>query len=232
MQQFEEKLVLKDYLFHGLSYEVLDESTIKISLHKLVNIIRAGGILSRQKIKECYGDKYFDKLSKNLLELNWNGEDYISICKFLTDDKDATYVSEAYRLFCRDGITLIIDKSILNSAEIDKYGNFQDGEIRVKDKIDLTYVKGILIHILSPSTIIKHQKNKNVPPQEIQKHIEEVYNSGLNQVFQILSHYNLNLPLYSSHNARLIKPYQQTLNEITSEGITLTELTNEDTLSK
>lgn len=232
MHQFEEKLVLKDFLYHGLSYEILDNSTIKISLHKLVNIIRAGGILSRQKIKEQYGDKYFDKLSKNLLELNWNGEAYVSICKFLTDDKDATYVSEAYRLFCRDGITLIIDKSILNSAEIDKYGSFQDGEIRVKDEIPLTYVKGILINILSPSTTIKHQKNKGVPTPEIQKHIEEVYNNGLNQVFQILSHYNLDLPLYSSHNGRLIKTYDETLQELNNVGITPTDLTNEEVLSK
>lgn len=216
MHKKEGKLDLTKFLFHGLYYEELNPSNLNIYLQKLVDIIRAGGILSRQKVKELYGEDYFEILGNNLIDLNWNGEEFVSICKFLTDDKDATYHSEAYRLFCSKGITLIIDKSILNSSEIDNFGRFEDGEIRIKDKIDLSYMKGILINTMNPSTIIKHYIKRGISSEEIKNSMECLYNEGINQVFEILNQYKINLPLYSSVNARIIKPFKVILEEISS----------------
>lgn len=218
MKEFDEKLDSKNVLFHGLTTEVLSLQELELCLDKFERIIQTNAILSRSQIVKEFGKEYFEKAKENYCTVNWNGDDYVCVCKFLTDYEGCTFTSEAYRLFCRDGLALIVDKSVLNNAELDKLGQFQDGEIRIKDKIDFKYVKGILIDRLNPKSIAERKKSvKNFSREETEEWLEGIYADAINQVFDVLEKYNLNLPVYSSHNGKIIKPLNEVLNEVYGE---------------
>ena len=218
MKEFKEKLDFENVLFHGLTDEFLSLQVLDLCLDKFERIIQTNGILSRKQIIKEFGMEYFEKAKENYCTVNWNGNDYVCVCKFLTDYEGCTFTSEAYRLFCKNGFALIIDRFVLNNAEFDVCGQFQDGEIRIKDKIDFKYVKGILIDRLNPKSIAEHKKDiRNFSREETEDWLKDIYENELNSIFEILNKYNLNLPIYSSHNGKIIKPLNQVLDEVYGE---------------
>ena len=224
MIDFDEKVVFKNFFFHGLTCECLSLQELELCLDKFRRIVYANAILSRKQIIKVFGKEYFEEAKEKYCTVNWNGDDYVCLCKFLTDCEGCTFTSEAYRLFCRDGLALIIDKAVLNDAELDRFGQFQDGEIRIKDKIDFKYVKGILIDRLNPKSIAEHKKNlRNFTREETEEWLKDIYADGINQVFEVLKKYNLNLPVYSSSNGKIIRPLNEVLNEIYCEETTLSQ---------
>lgn len=212
MKKFDEKIDFDSVLFHGLTqYEGVERP--KLSLQRLVNIIRANGILSRKKVKETYGMNNYKKWEKEYCRLNWNGEDYISVCR--KDGKSKVCNSVAYRIFVENGVALILDNTILNKLEVNMTGQLEDGEIQVKDKIDLKYVLGITVPVLNPKNVAIHKKEvRHYTREETEEWCKSYYEGVIEQIYKILDHYNLDIPIYSINNGKIIKPLQEVLDEV------------------
>ena len=100
----------------------------------------------------------------------------------------------------------------------------EDGEIRIKDKIDFKYVRGILIDRLNPTKIAEHKKNvRNYTRKQTEECLSTYYEDGINKLFEILDKYNLDLPIYSSQNGEIIKTLEEVLNYVYSNESILSQ---------
>lgn len=167
-----------DYFYHGLCgfsicvcnhYFVIDRS-----LKQLESIFRTGGIYSRNYLKR--------------FEVNYdhrpvyNGDDYISLCikepfSFEFEGINEGFESAFVNYVFSNKISLMIDKDIVFDHEFRTYNKqyLLPGERQVKDKIDISSIKGIMISFDS----------------EDYTYLSYIF------VRELLTKYNLNIPLYN-----------------------------------
>ena len=158
MKKFDEKIDFEKVLFHGLTHYEVGNIKIKIGLQRLINIIRAGGILSRKQVYNTFGEKHYEKWQKEFCRVNWNGADCVSVCK--KSSKLSKKYSEAFRLFVRNSISLILDEKLLQDLELKVDGQLEDGEFQIKNQIDLKYVIGVAVPVFNPTQVAIHKKNE------------------------------------------------------------------------
>ena len=133
-----------------------------------------------------------------------NGKDHISICQkpsFI----EPTKVIESYNCFISSGLSIILDKSILDNPSTTNDFNpkhisdWLDGEYRVKDKINSSYFVGIAIPSSSFEDIA--QSFKNLRHFTLRESIEYVLNSDwfkdLSAIKSFMSYNDIELPIYS-----------------------------------
>lgn len=214
MKKFDEEIDFNSVLFHGLTYHEAGNIRIKIGLQRLINIIRAGGILSRKQVYNTFGEKHYNKWQNEFCRVNWNGDDNVSVCKRKSNNISAKN-SEAFNLFVKNSISLILDSKLLEDLNVDKNSRLEDGEFQIKDKIDLKYLIGIAVPVLNPMEVALHKKNvKEYSRQETEEWIKQYYDYCIDNVFKILKHYNIDLPIYSIRDGNIIKPLNDVLDEV------------------
>ena len=105
--------------------------------------------------------------------------------------------------------------SLLKDLNINDSLNLEDGEIQVKDKIDFKYVIGIAVPILNPTEVALHKKNvRNCTREQTADWLKEYYDYCIEDIFKILNHYNIDLPVYSIADGNIIKPLNEVLDEV------------------
>lgn len=212
MKKVDKKIDFDSVLFHGLTHYEVGNIRLKIGLQRLVNIIRAKAILSRKQLYNLYGDKHFRNWQKDFCRVNWNGVNNVSICE--KKSSNSNKVSEAFRLFVENSISLILDKKLLDELPIYANNQLEDGEFQIQDKIDLKYVIGVAVPVLNPKEVAKHKKSKLYTREETESWIKGYYDYSINDVFKILNHYKLDLPVYSIRDGNVIKPLNEVLDEV------------------
>lgn len=171
--------------FHGLSGNVIvlnaDELVIHTSIIQLEQIIKTGGIYSRNKLKE-HNIEYAHKPVEN-------GDDYVSICVKNPNEDEFTGYNEGFEsafvnYVYLNKIALVIDKNIETKYEFrNKTGTFMlPGERQVKDGISFEDIIGITIMFDDEFSV----------------------NNAANKVGELLSKYNLSIPLLD-RNLKIIQ---------------------------
>lgn len=147
------KIDLDNVLYHGLLHYLSRHPRVDKSITKLNSILKCGAILSRtqQSLILPTLDLPENKYSKVV----WNGLDYISICK--KQGYRPEYPSEAFSQFVESGISIVLDKSVLDKGYI-MPDQKQEGEYQIKDQIEADYFIGITINFLSDKQQAEHTK--------------------------------------------------------------------------
>ena len=202
---------LDKVLFHGLGHNELEDRA-EDSIKSLGNILKTKAILSRKKQKEILPKHNID-VPLYYLPLK-NGDDYICVCKRKSDKKKSKF-SDAFNQFVDDGISLIINPKILKELEI-RNESFQDGEFQIKDEISIDYVIGIAINLHSTVDYIKAErkrfkKGKNLKDTEIE--LDYLY-KNYKEIKDLLFRFNLNLPIYSIEDGKIILSIDEILDEL------------------
>ena len=130
---------LNKYLYHAIGTYLPQKQRV----NRLKAIIDSGAILSENLQNDIF------ELSNSFSQSpKCNGQSHISICQRESFVKEKE-VSESYKLFVNNGISIILDKDLCEDLEVENKFNpsdvweWLDGEYRVKDKISSTYFKGI-----------------------------------------------------------------------------------------
>lgn len=147
------KIDLDNVLYHGLLHYLSRHPRVDKSITKLNSILKCGAILSRtqQSLILPSLDLPENKYSKVV----WNGVDYISICK--KQGYRPEYPSEAFSQFVESGISIVLDKSVLDKGYITP-NQKQEGEYQIKDQIEADYFVGVTINFLSDKQMAEHTK--------------------------------------------------------------------------
>ena len=162
--------------FHGLAGNVVvmnaDELIINLSIEQLDNIIKTGGIFSRNKLKE-HNIEYSHKPVEN-------GNDFVCVCIKNPPKEEFTGYNEGFESSYinyveQNRISLVINKNIENTCTFrDKQGTFMlPGERQIKDGISFKDVIGIAI-------MFENEQSMEEAVQKIEEELEK---------------YNINLPL-------------------------------------
>lgn len=212
MKRFDEEINFNNVLFHGLSHYETGNFKIKIGLQRLANILRSGGILSRKQIYNKFGEKYYERWQKEFCRVNWNGLDNVSVCLKTTKNN---IDSEAFKLFVRNSVSIILDNKVLLDLNVDDTTKLEDGEFQIKNKIDIKYIIGVAVPVFNPKQVAIHKKNeKGWSRKETESWISEYYSYCIDDVFKILNHYNIDVPVYSINDGKIIKPLNIVLDEV------------------
>lgn len=202
---------LNKVLFHGLGHIQLDDRQ-EVSISKLEKIFITKSILSRKKQKEILP-------KHNLIESKYysllkNGDNYICVCKKQSDNKKSKF-SDSFNLFVDEGISLIIHPKILEELEI-REESFQDGEFQVKNEISIDYVIGIAVNLYSSYNFIKGERKRLKKGKDLKDTERELNYSyrTYNKIKELLSKYNINLPIYSIYDGKLVLSVQEILEEL------------------
>lgn len=206
-----EQIDLDKVLFHGLGHNELEDRA-EDSIRRLENILKTKAILSRKKQKEILPKHNID-VPLYYLPLK-NGDDYICVCKRKSDKKKQK-TSDAFNQFVDGGISIIINPNILHELKI-RDESFQDGEFQVKNQIAINYVVGIALNLSSSADFIKHEKKrlkkgKDLKNTEIE--LDYLY-KNYKEVTELLSIYNLDLPIYSIEDGKIILSIDEILEEL------------------
>lgn len=207
----EEQIDLDKVLFHGLGHNELEDRA-EDSLRRLENILKIKAILSRNKQKEILPVYNID-VPLYYLPLQ-NGYDNICVCKRKSDIKKRK-TSDAYNQFVDGGISLIIDAKILKELNI-RDESFQDGEFQVKDKIPINYIIGIAINLSSSYERIKFEKKMLKKGKDLKDTITQldyIY-KNYKEIQKILSRHNINLPIYSIEDGKIILSIDEILEQL------------------
>jgi len=205
------KINLDKVLFHGVTHRDDDElvSRNDLSLKRLDSIFKCGAILSRKEQRKVIA----------LLETEYqfplkNGEDYVCICTRKGKNK-LIKCSDAFYQFIESGISLILDKKLLEDLEI-REESFQDGEIQVKNKIPLKYLVGVAVNCSSDDSWVKHglKVSKRADKQYIEQDLK-YSRSIVEQVRIVLDKNNLqNINIYSLDDGKIITSMENVLSRI------------------
>ena len=144
------KIDLDNVLYHGLAHYLTRNKEEK-SIVRLNSILKCRAILSRTQ--QSLMLRKLNLPENKYAKVVWNGMDYISICKKQGHCPECP--SEAYSDFIETGISIVLDKSILNRCETG-LEEWQEGEFQIKDQIESDYFKGIAINFLSDIQIAEH----------------------------------------------------------------------------
>lgn len=162
--------------FHGLAGNIIisnaDDLIIETSLNQLEQIIKTGGIYSRNKLKE-YNIEYIHKPVEN-------GNDYISVCVKNPNEEEFTGYNEgldsSYNPYIqRNKIALVISDQI-NQTHIFRNPSethMLPGERQIKDGISFENISGITI-------MFNNEESQRIATEKVQALLQE---------------YNIELPL-------------------------------------
>ena len=135
---------LNSVFFHGLE-PLQARNRVKNALEKLECIFQSGAILSRNG-QLSFFDMQTHEFMKNYnkADVNWNGTDYISICKKRSGLYcDANSLAFNNYITGNNAIGIALSNSVLNLADSNRY-LLMDGELQVKDSIPLEYMVAIV----------------------------------------------------------------------------------------
>ncbi len=190
-----EVIDLNECLYHGIGTYWEPEQ----KLNRVRAILDSSAILSEDLQSSDFA--FHNQRSRSP---KCNGKDHISICQkqsFI----EPTKVSESYNCFVSSGLSIILDKSILDNPSTKNEFNpkhisdWLDGEHRVKDKIDSSYFVGIGIPSSSFEDIA--QSFKNLRHFTLRQSIEYILNCGwfkdLSAIKSYMSYNDIELPIYS-----------------------------------
>ena len=147
------KIDLDNVLYHGLLHYLFRHPRVDKSITKLDSILKCGAILSRTQQSLILPTLNLpeNKYSKVV----WNGLDHLSICKKQGHRPECP--SEAFSDFVESGISIVLDKSVLDKGYI-MPDQKQEGEYQIKDQIEADYFIGITINFLSDKQMAEHTK--------------------------------------------------------------------------
>ena len=190
-----QEINLDECLFHGIGTYLEPQQ----KLNRLRAILDANAILSENLQSNDFAFNNSHSRSPKC-----NGRDHISICQ-KPSFVDPTKISESYNCFVSNGLSIILDKSILdNSSTINEFNpkhisDWLDGEYRVKDKINSSYFVGIGIPSRSFEDVA--QSFKNLRHFTLRESIEYVLKSDwfkdLSAIKSYMSYNDIELPIYS-----------------------------------
>lgn len=190
-----EVIDLNECLYHGIGTYLVPQQ----KLNRLRAILDSNAILSENLQSSDFA--FHNQRSRSP---KCNGKNHISICQkpsFIEPLK----TSESYNCFVSSGLSIILDKSILdNPSTINEFNpkhisDWLDGEYRVRDKINSSYFVGIGI----PSSSLEDvaQSFKNLRHFTLRESIEYVLNSDwfkdLSAIKSYMSYNDIELPIYS-----------------------------------
>ena len=141
------RLDLNSVLFHGLEPVEAEQRTEK-SLVKLESILQTGAILSRSgqlSQLDLNTHEFMKKYFNNKFDPNWNGRDYISLCKKRSETM-VNFDSNSFRTYVsgNDGISIALSRNVWDLIDLNRF-MLLDGEFQVKDSIPLDeYMVGIV----------------------------------------------------------------------------------------
>lgn len=147
------KIDLDNVLYHGLLHYLSRHPRVDKSITKLNSILKCGAILSRTQQSSIL--PMLDLPENKYSKVVWNGVDYISICK--KQGYRPEYPSEAFSQFVESGISIVLDKSVLDKGYITP-NQKQEGEYQIKDRIEADYFIGVTINFLSDKQMAEHTK--------------------------------------------------------------------------
>ena len=186
---------LDECLYHGIGTYLEPQQ----KLNRLRAILDSSAILS-----EYLQSSDFAFHNQHSRSPKCNGKNYISICQkpsFVYPSK----TSESYNCFVSSGLSIILDKRILdNRSTINEFNpkhisDWLDGEYRVKDKISSSYFVGIGIPGSSFEDVA--QSFKNLRHFTLRESIEYVLNCNwfkdLSAIKSYMSYNDIELPIYS-----------------------------------
>ena len=194
-KKIQQVINLDDCLYHGIGTYLEPEQ----KLNRVRAILDSNAILS-----ENLQSSDFTFNNQHSRSPKCNGKDHISICQ-KPSFVEPTKVSESYNCFVSSGLSIILDKSILDNPSIINEFNpkhisdWLDGEYRVKDKIDSSYFVGIGI----PSSSLEDvaQSFKHLRHFTLRQSIEYVINSNWFKDFTAIKSYmsynDIELPIFS-----------------------------------
>ncbi len=190
-----QEINLDECLFHGIGTYLEPQQ----KLNRLRAILDANAILSENLQSNDFA--FHNSRSRSP---KCNGRDHISICQ-KPSFVDPTKISESYNCFVSSGLSIILDKSILDNPSTTKefnpkhFSDWLDGEYRVRDKINSSYFVGIGI----PSSSLEDvaQSFKKLRHFTLRESIEYVLNSDwfkdLSAIKSYMSYNDIELPIYS-----------------------------------
>ena len=169
------KLDLEKYYFHSTrGIEMINNN--EMCLKRLESILKSEYILSRKLQKEILNIENKKNFS------NWNGEDYISVCKY--NYNDFGIFGDAYTTLCyASGVTIVLDKNMLNHSIVRKDGKKMLNEIQIKDKISINFIKAIGFHYYDC----------------------DIDNVLVQKIRELLDIYNIDVPIIDIKNGMIIE---------------------------
>ena len=142
--------IMCDWLFfHGLKFSNEDDN---YDLKILDSILKNGEIATKDRLKQILAEEEIRKLWYSKSDLNWNGNDRVSIARDRYHDRDVrgiAYSDRAFPLYCLHNISIIIDPNILmemrwySSACRNGPDCVMNGEVQIKGSIPKKYFLGI-----------------------------------------------------------------------------------------
>ena len=238
-----EAIDIREYLFHAIrpyKHKGVGDEETKAEIKILIDILTAGAIFSRRRLKEILTDERYNELVEGH-RVNWNRLDWISLAA--TTDTTINFMDDGFIVpysKMDDGIpafdehvkeypSIILNPNLLNDLVIadyysDEYYGGQMCEVQVKDKITNDYFVGIALpniyesfnlmkDYISPSSndYYLYEELKHLDAEEF---LNKYYKSAI--LFEnALNNINCNLPIFHTESGNPILPYQQELEMIT-----------------
>lgn len=199
---------LDNVFFHGIDrwkYGMSREN----ELAQLNLILSSGALLSRNEQMKLYGEAFESKLEKYKNYTNYNGLDFVSICKKYSSNNR---FSEAYKLFVEHSISIIISPEVLSLQTNISHSRLEDGEIQIKDRIPKKYFIGIAIDKYTLEDLIEYLISKQLTQDEILQELEnEDRNNLVNEIRNLLKNNGYNLPIYQLSSGNPILTLEEVL---------------------
>ncbi len=139
----ERNIDLNSVLFHGLE-SIHNIQREQRALEKLECILQSGAILSRSgqlSQLDLNTHEFLNEYFYNKFSANWNGSEYISICKKAIGGID----SLSYRTYVggNNGVGIALSEDVLTLVDSNRR-LLMDGEFQVKDAIPLDHMVAIV----------------------------------------------------------------------------------------
>ena len=129
------KYFISNAFTHGIGEYFEEETWVKLS-----SIFSTGGLLSENQLKALN----INPMCGRAIGIKMNGKDYVSLLDLSHDLVKKKIISEKARFYLpynENVITFIINPEI-EKQESKRFGEF---EVHIKDKVPLSYFKGIIV---------------------------------------------------------------------------------------
>ena len=216
---------LNSVFFHGLEPKYVIKREKK-ALEKLECIFQCGAILSRSgqlSQLDLNTHEFMKKYFNNKFDPNWNGRDYISLCKKRSETM-VNFDSNSFRTYVsgNDGISIALSRNIWDLIDLNRF-MLLDGEFQVKDSIPLDdYMVGIVCggkSFKELSDEVERGKKICLSQQEIkdylQFNLDEKQDEIVDSVGNLLCKYGYDdIPIISSRDGFEVVRFQDAIEEM------------------